>query len=366
MGKIRRTVAGAAVAAMAMGMTACEPAQPFFASSTRISVSAGFQPFVGDFDGDGWDDIWWFDPTGQDRLWEGRADGRFAHTVAPTQVEGHHVAVVGDFGGDDADDVLWYVQSETPAPSTLVVSQVGGGVASSRPVDLPVGLEPSAIDDEASRDAVVLEAYQQPARVWDVDRGTDATTELPAEGAPGDFDGDGAGDVYLYGPGAAVDRVAWGDGAGGFQLQTVRNVTGDYFVVTFDGDGDGRDDLAFMTDPVGRPETMNLWFGAPGRTFRTESREPFSGRGPVEVHRSHTGGPDTLVQYWYSEVESWAIDAEGVTRVGPAARYDTPWFLTRLVGRFHDGLADDVIMYDEAGTYPDWSLATPAGVAVPG
>jgi hypothetical protein len=360
---VHRRLAAVLLVLALVAMAGCAPEAPFFQRVTRISVSADFEPFVGDFDADGWDDIWWFDETGQDRLWEGRADGRFAHLVAPIQVDGTLDPVVGDFSGDLADDVVLYSGIEGQ-PSLLVVLQEGGGVASSRGLDLPPNAQPSTLVDGNSYDGVALRGWEAGGTgVWDPDAGSDAVTwisdaddELPVSG---DFDGDGAGDIFLHGAGPRTDRVAWGDGDGGFTVQTVRNVTGSYDVVAFNADGDGRDDLAFINDPVSGGQRMNLWFGAPGRTFVRETRDAFCCRGPVYVHRSHVGGNDTLVQVWHGHAESWTIDAGGVTRVGTAARFESPWHLIHLVGRFHDGVADDMVMYDENDEYREWALWTP-------
>jgi hypothetical protein len=67
-----------------------------------------YEPFVGDFDGDGRSDIFWYgEGANPDALWWGtegagfRPDDRY-------QTAGHHLPVIGDFDGDRRDDVVWY------------------------------------------------------------------------------------------------------------------------------------------------------------------------------------------------------------------------------------------------------------------
>ena len=66
---------------------------------------------TGDFNGDGRDDILWRNPTtGETTNWLGQANGSFSgndfsfYTTASTswQVDG-----IGDFNGDGRDDILW-------------------------------------------------------------------------------------------------------------------------------------------------------------------------------------------------------------------------------------------------------------------
>lgn len=358
----RRVAALLTALAIAVGTAGCAPARPFFARtvSSGVQVSAGFAPFVIDADGDGWDDIWWYHPTGQDRIWWGRADGAFVHGVAPAQVQGIRTGVVGDFGGDAAEDVLLYSHE---APSTLVITTAGGGVASTRNIDLPRSMEAMVIDEASSRDGVLLRSSEAGTAVtWDPDRGDDMIVPIGNDGIPlpGDFDGDGDGDVFFYRVGPIADVVSWGDGEGGFQDQTVRNITGSYFSSVMDADGDGRDDLVFHTDPMQTGSAdLHLWYGGADRTWRRESRESFCCRGPAFVFRSHSGGRDTLVQTSNSGLQSWTIDTGGVTRIGEPQRTPAPVYSDPLVGRFHDGVADDLFHYDEFDEYPEFLVLTP-------
>ncbi|MCL6697666.1 FG-GAP-like repeat-containing protein [Sphingomonas sp. NSE70-1] len=65
---------------------------------------------VGDFNGDGRDDILWRRDNGQMTNWLGEADGGFAYNdanAANVIATDWHIAGVGDFNGDGRDDILW-------------------------------------------------------------------------------------------------------------------------------------------------------------------------------------------------------------------------------------------------------------------
>jgi len=67
-------------------------------------------PVIGDFDGDGLDDLLLYGPgSSADEIWWSEPTGRGAVTVEPLQVKGAgYLPQVGDVNGDGRDDVLWY------------------------------------------------------------------------------------------------------------------------------------------------------------------------------------------------------------------------------------------------------------------
>jgi hypothetical protein len=74
---------------------------------TAETVPAETVPVLGDVNGDGRRDVFWYGPgAAADRLWYGGAGGRF--TTAPATVHGSYRPLVADFGGDGPDDVLWW------------------------------------------------------------------------------------------------------------------------------------------------------------------------------------------------------------------------------------------------------------------
>ncbi|WP_436795503.1 BNR-4 repeat-containing protein [Actinospongicola halichondriae] len=71
--------------------------------SSAIRHAANVELLVGDFDGDGLDDVFHYRPgTESDRIYW--TDG----TSTPLRVNGVYRPIVGDFNGDDRDDLLWY------------------------------------------------------------------------------------------------------------------------------------------------------------------------------------------------------------------------------------------------------------------
>ncbi len=88
-----------------------------FAVVTGKDIGHTFRPFVGDFDGDGYDDIYWH------RSWGMTSDGPSVTTTGPSYVwyfdetgahearafalDGDYSPYVGDFDGDGCHDIAW-------------------------------------------------------------------------------------------------------------------------------------------------------------------------------------------------------------------------------------------------------------------
>lgn len=107
---------------LAEGSRDCEPEPDCSANHDYfdyhpVKRNGIFEPFAGDFNGDGFDDIFWYGVGARfDAIW--LADGHSnwppnssaaAHfTYHPVRVDGTFEPVVGDFNRDGLDDIFWY------------------------------------------------------------------------------------------------------------------------------------------------------------------------------------------------------------------------------------------------------------------
>src|SRR6202030_804202 len=83
-------------------------------TQTTLARQPRGRPIVGDFNGDGADDIFWYTGgTGGEHLWLGSGFGLIQAAVTPA-IHNSYIPVVGDFNGDGTTDILWYA----PGPAT--------------------------------------------------------------------------------------------------------------------------------------------------------------------------------------------------------------------------------------------------------
>ena len=75
------------------------------------SVNGNYEPFTGDFDGDGKTEMFRYAPgTGADSIWYDVMHG----TGRPETVNGNYQPIVDDFNGDGVDDIIWWAPGPTP------------------------------------------------------------------------------------------------------------------------------------------------------------------------------------------------------------------------------------------------------------
>jgi hypothetical protein len=223
-----------------------------------ITMNRAVEPFVGDFNGDCRSDIFWYGPgTADDVEWRGRRDRNFRPIDQTVNGDFDH-PVVGDFNRDRYDDILWY--GEGSAPDALWRGSAYGYVRSN----------------------TVANGNYQPL--------------------VGDFDGDRRDDILWYGAGTAPDQLWWSAGRA-FRGRSVTvnhdaqpPVVGDY-------NGDQRDDILWY-GPASAPDA--LWKGAADRVFRTQSitaghahtygvAGDFTGNGRDDVYWHGAASADDLI-----------------------------------------------------------------------
>ncbi|HEX6410061.1 MAG TPA: VCBS repeat-containing protein, partial [Sphingomicrobium sp.] len=196
---------------------------------------------IGDFNGDGRDDILWRNPsTGQTTNWLGQANGAFVGNDAnalSTIGTSWQVAATGDFNGDGRSDILW---RDNTGAMTTSLGQANGGFASNA------------------------------ANFW-----TTIPNSWQIVGS-GDFNGDGRDDIlWRNNLGATTNWL--GQANGGF----VGNDTNFYTTIPTswqvegigDFNGDGRDDLLWRNGSTGQTTD---WLGQANGSFIGNDANAFS------------------------------------------------------------------------------------------
>lgn len=295
------------------------PPRQTFQVKRVTQPGAGFTPIAGDFDGDGYTDIFWYKPgTGADRYWWG-GDGTF--TSAAATVDGSTYApIAGDFDHDGTADILWY--SPGAASHSIWWHQKGvrnahGGSWIAQPGS---SWRPMVGDFDGDHFADVLwyrfdDSNQQ---LWygDASRSFSARKPFTVSGNytafTGDFDGDGATDVFWYLPdlgGAPASRIWWSAksrsyvGANGapFTSQTL-SVYNQYRPVVGDFDGNGASDIVWESHPATTGESIWMFKKATSAAGRGHDAYPTSIWGDFKKAVTGRFTADSMDDiYWYGE-----------------------------------------------------------------
>jgi hypothetical protein len=320
------------------------------------------RPLVGDFDGNGSDDIFWYRPGPEaDVIWFGVGAGRNFGVVA-RPVGGTYTPLVGDFDGNGVDDVFWYAPG-TAADSVWFFDRAG------RPTPKPftvngnyrpvVGWFDENDADHITRSDIFW--YGPGSQIDSLWSGrADRTFDNHPQTIGGDYqllvgaftpnnpgvDGstDGTLDIFFYQPGPTPDPLWKGDGKGNFFPRTY-NVNGTYrpFVGLFDGYG--VDDI-FWYAPGAAADSVwladpNSGLLTPHATSVTGTYTPVTGpfRLPDEPIVWHTdAGPDSI---WYPDGEpgTWS------RTIGPWSNTEFASPRTPIVGDFDGDHGNDILWF---------------------
>lgn len=254
-------------------------------------VMNGFQPVSGDFDGDGKDDVFWYNRTGTDVTWWSNGDGSFK--TRSRQISSGFAPFTGDFDGDGRSDVFLY--------------------------------GPAGVDDiwwgssDRAFDSSQIDAY-----------------DAGFKPVVGDFDGDGRDDIFWYNP-DGTDYLWWSNGDRSF-LRERRSLSSGFVPFAGDFDGDGITDL-FLYSPLG--STSLIWQGSANRTF-TASRIAVSGRYSTAVGDFDGDGIDDIL--WSGATDSlWLMRRPIGTHV--TTSIDSDGNGTPVSGDFNGDGFGDIIWY---------------------
>ncbi|MGN6696235.1 MAG: arylsulfotransferase family protein [Aquihabitans sp.] len=185
-------------------------------TSRSVSVGGTYQPIVGDFDGNGYADVFWYAPgPAADTTWflAGNGTRSESQLSRPTPVSGSYQVLTGNFVGDPATDEVLFNQPGVGADSLWSLKT---GIPSSRSVTS--GLAGTGFVLEGGVDRVMSWTPGKSPSIWTFD--PTSTTQPSGNDAVasgyqpviGDFAGaGGTSSVLWYAPGTAAEVLYRGD-----------------------------------------------------------------------------------------------------------------------------------------------------------
>jgi hypothetical protein len=321
---MKRVGCGLVVAALlALGVggasrAGAAPITPSPFDSGHLAVGAGYTPIVGDFDGDGHSDVFWYHPgPGADYIWWGTGNAAtFGRVHDEFVVNGSYRPLAGDFNGDGRTDIAWI-----PVDSAGSISVWLGRANRS-----------------FSSFAIALPAAAQ-VRFF-----------------AGDFNGDGNDDLFVYSADGVHD-IAYGASSVGSMFRTVVAaplVRGDYATIAADFNGDGRTDIYWAQFAKG---PCYLWVTKPNTTFTsspidcvppTSFAGDFNGDGNADLFEY---APGSFAERILAGTASQVAPITFATTVVP----NVVGSYTPVVGKFGSNGKDDIIWYSGTGVAsPFW------------
>lgn len=232
-------------------------------TSRSLDQRGTFVPLPGDYDGDGKTDIYWYQPgpdplvadaahsgtnyepnARNDELWRSTGTG---WTKTELSMPWAAVPIVGDFDGDGDDDIIW----SQPGSAPDVMWRFSGGVPSATSLVINGNYRPVVgdFDDDGVSDILWYAPGTAPDYFWWFDHAgnhtSQATSATGEQYRPfaGNLDGVGGDDIFWYAPGPGNDYRWTGIARSGAHTGTATTVNGVYQPIVGDYDGNGVDDI---------------------------------------------------------------------------------------------------------------------------
>jgi hypothetical protein len=227
----------------------------FTTGFTPDLVSGTFTPIVGDFNGNALDDIFWYAPgSGADHLWLYQSGG--GHTSVPVAVNGSYRPAAINVDGDGDTDIIWYAPG-TGADSIWRFGPGGSHTTKSVTINGDYQLIPGyfGVRPEGSPQRRLLFFAKSGAdSIWTFDTSANHTSapidniDGPYKPVVGRFMSTTTEAVLFYRPGTGSERFIGFTNAGALEQFEPPTVNGVYDPAVGDFDGNGYEDIAWVTD----------------------------------------------------------------------------------------------------------------------
>lgn len=344
------------------------------------NLGPGYRPVSGDFDGDGYDDIFWYRPsTGAATAWWGNSAGSF-DTVHGYQYSAYARLFAGDFDGNGMDDLYFFYRSGSGID--VVAYGIGNRQFSNQTEQSTGNWEPFAadLDGDLDDDIVWFDPLADNAEIWwsgaenlpGTQIGTDFTVQsgisIGGQGAShcrrpvvGNFDGSYGDDVFWYCAGTGSEKIWLSNGTQSPLKMSAfgsmpASVDGFYRPFAGDFDGDGFDDI-FWDDSS--PAADAIWAGhanspqAP-QVHRTDIHGFFEA-----IAGDFDGDGDTDV-FWYRDSADRWVEAFGSSAAVGSWQVDSH---PRLMADVNNDGREDIVGFGNSGVHVSMSTGdsfTPA------